>query len=276
MSRLLVHVLLVLNAVVYPLQGYNYGEEDGANDDPYMISANPPDPHIPGEHTMDINELQKILGYTEDDLSWVSIGEPSQIYEPGVKSDSGDQRLDVLLSFRNYTLEDDQGSLIDANPNIVQAVRRWMVKEATCGVDYLWKRLDASYWPFWVKHVFCSSSESCSWPPGMTCQPVGVRTVKLLQWTCLSDPLSTKLNAFRESVMEDQRKMAMHRMKRRSQRRRLFKDPNRSNGVLRPKRRKRMLKQYAYRTSKYAHGFLCQWSPVEYSISESCSCNCSR
>lgn len=262
----------VWNTLLYSLMANNY--YDGGTSIPNPRTRRiTPDPHLPDENALNIKLLKGILGQRNYDFSWMSINTPSKIYEPANVDIPTNKRLDILLSFKNYTLTDDNGQIIEAPSNIIKAIRRWMVQQATCKIDYLWKRLDDSHWPIWIKHGVCNSRESCSWPPGMNCQPNGVRKLKLLKWTCSSDPLGKKWNEYRESFLEEKRKRRS-RNRRHNPKKNLAKNMRGINNALRPKHTKRLIKRYLYRTSKYVSGFLCQWKTIEYSVFESCICSC--
>nr|BAC05684.1 noggin like protein [Dugesia japonica] len=229
-----------------------------------------PDPHVPGENALNVKLLQKILGKRNYDFSWMSINTPSKIYEPANIDIPNNKLLDVLLSFKNLTLTDENGQLINTSKNLESAIRRWMVQQAACKIDYLWKRLDDTHWPSFIKHGVCNSRESCSWPPGMNCRPNDQKLLKILKWTCISDPLGKRWNEFRESIFADKRKRRLrrHKIKRHLSQKR------KTNKVIRPKRMKRLVKRYLYRTSKYVSGYLCQWKPIDYTVHQSCTCSC--
>nr|ABV04324.1 noggin-like protein 1 [Schmidtea mediterranea] len=236
------------------------------------LDRSTPDPHKPGENALDVHILQRILGLKNYEHSWMSMNTPSIIYEQTSLEASNNKQLDVLLSFKNLSFTDEKGQLINTSQNLDAAIRRWMVQQATCKTDYIWKRLDETHWPSWIKHGICSSTEPCSWPPGMACKQSDKKTLKVLKWTCLSDPLGEKWNAFRELMHEDRkrRRLRRHQFKRHlSQKRKIG-----VKKVKKPKQLKRLVKRYLYKTSKYASGYLCQWKPIDYTVYESCTCSC--
>jgi len=272
MYRSLIVILSVWNILSNCAQANGF-DDSKENIQTSVGDRSTPDPHLPGENALNIKLLHTILGHRNYDSSWMSINTPSKIYEPANIDVPANKRLDTFLSFKNYTLTDENGHSLDVSQEIVMGIRRWLVQEASCKIDYIWKKIDESYWPLWVKHGVCNSRESCSLPPGMSCQPNGLKKLNLLKWTCSSDPFGKKWNEFRDSIQEDKRKRRI-RLRRHNLKKQLQKNNRGQHKGLRPKRSKRLIKRYLYKTSKYVKGFLCQWKPVEYSVYESCTCSC--
>jgi noggin len=79
----------------------------------------------------------------------------------------------------------------------VGAFQQWLVKKSSCPVLFQWADLGEYFWPRYVRQGECqankekkkdtatgSSSSSCSWPRGMSCNPADAEVLQLLRWHC--------------------------------------------------------------------------------------------
>ncbi|KAJ8416005.1 hypothetical protein AAFF_G00380270 [Aldrovandia affinis] len=66
-------------------------------------------------------------------------------------------------------------------------IRAWLVRSATCELRYKWVDLGPVFWPRWLRHTDCEqtgSSQSCSFPSGMSCRRAQITQIKILAWHC--------------------------------------------------------------------------------------------
>uniref|UniRef100_T1D134 Nlg1 n=1 Tax=Dendrocoelum lacteum TaxID=27895 RepID=T1D134_9PLAT len=233
------------------------------------------DPFHPDDNSYNTKHLKAIMGGKNYDVTWMSINRPPKIFESANFSKPPSRNLLMLSNFKNYTLVDEVGNEMKIPKNISTAIRRWIVEQASCRVEYVWKKLDALHWPSWIKHGICSSKESCSWPPGMSCRNESHKKFKILKWICNSDPFAHKWNEFREKFLQLRKSRLLNRKRRHNLKKsNLVKQRRGLNFPNRSKRDEKKRLRYAYKTSKYVQGFFCQWEPVDYSVVETCMCSC--
>ncbi|KAH9278320.1 Noggin [Echinococcus granulosus] len=144
-----------------------------------------------------IHRLWRLLGGKEDKY-WTSEEPPRVLRQRGVSgmlSDTGthppgansvDGNLIRKANALNMTFRDQTGAQFLLPETQIQIFRNWLIEQATCEMDFIWKDLGSLYWPRWIRMGVCLArlGSSCSWPPGMKCQPSGSRVLRLLNWNC--------------------------------------------------------------------------------------------
>ncbi|VDL88924.1 unnamed protein product [Schistocephalus solidus] len=143
---------------------------------------------------------------SEEDRHWTSEEPPRVLRQRGVPnmmSDAGSPQtapVDVGLLRKanslNLTFRDQTGAQFLLPEPQIQLFRNWLIEQATCEMDFIWKDLGSLYWPRWIRMGVCLSrlGSSCSWPPGMKCQPSGSRVLRLLNWNC-EDAVQSSVSA---------------------------------------------------------------------------------
>ncbi|KAL7054639.1 hypothetical protein AAHC03_020692 [Spirometra sp. Aus1] len=133
---------------------------------------------------------------SDDDRHWTSEEPPRVLRQRGVSNTMSDASgpqtapVDVGLLRKanslNLTFRDQTGAQFLLPEPQIQLFRNWLIEQATCEMDFIWKDLGSLYWPRWIRMGVCLSrlGSSCSWPPGMKCQPSGSRVLRLLNWNC--------------------------------------------------------------------------------------------
>ncbi|VDM31484.1 unnamed protein product [Hydatigera taeniaeformis] len=144
-----------------------------------------------------IHRLWRLLGGKEDKY-WTSEEPPRVLRQRGVSgmhSDAGthppgansiESSLIRKANALNMTFRDQTGAQFLLPETQIQIFRNWLIEQATCEMDFIWKDMGSLYWPRWIRMGVCLArlGSSCSWPPGMKCQPSGSRVLRLLNWNC--------------------------------------------------------------------------------------------
>lgn len=143
-----------------------------------------------------ISKLWRLLGGKEDKY-WTSEEPPRVLRQRGVSGMSdgathppGANAVDPNLIRKaqalNMTFRDETGAQYLLTDHQIKIFRNWLIETATCEMDFIWKDLGSLYWPRWIRMGVCLArlGSSCSWPPGMKCQPSGSRVLRLLNWNC--------------------------------------------------------------------------------------------
>ncbi|KAM7534062.1 hypothetical protein Aperf_G00000115975 [Anoplocephala perfoliata] len=261
-----------------------------------------------------IHRLWRLLGGKEDKY-WTSEEPPRVLRQRGVSgmmSDAGthppgtnpvDSSLIRKANSLNMTFRDQTGAQFLLPETQIQIFRNWLIEQATCEMDFIWKDLGSLYWPRWIRMGVCLArlGSSCSWPPGMKCQPSGSRVLRLLNWNCEdaaqaevssnSDQLLTrKARSVHSSQMNlryllqdnqspgrqtrQQQPSPMwryYRLGRRKGRRdtTLPLDPAQQE-----EQRTRRARRLIEKLSVTASGYRCSWQVQKYLISDKCTCSC--
>ncbi|KAL5965703.1 Noggin [Taenia solium] len=261
-----------------------------------------------------IHRLWRLLGGKEDKY-WTSEEPPRVLRQRGVSgmlSDAGthppgansvDSGLIRKANALNMTFRDQTGAQFLLPETQIQIFRNWLIEQATCEMDFIWKDLGSLYWPRWIRMGVCLArlGSSCSWPPGMKCQPSGSRVLRLLNWNCedaaqaesSSDSvLSRKTRSLRQPTINlryhlqepasrlqirqtyPQQTSPMwryYRMGRRKGRRdaSMPMDPAQQE-----EQRARRARRLIEKLSVTASGYRCSWQVQKYLISDKCTCSC--
>ncbi|TPP67698.1 Bone morphogenetic protein antagonist noggin [Fasciola gigantica] len=160
------------------------------------------DPRVFNDLTPDVSpfkarKLRKILAGTLD-REWTSETAPRVLRQRGVAGTGGlaqdggtasspvDAKLINEAQNLNFTLRHDSGEVFMLSEQQAKLFRSWLIEKATCEMEFIWEDLGSLFWPRWIRRGVCLNkpSQSCSWPPGMKCQPSGSRALRLLHWKC--------------------------------------------------------------------------------------------
>ncbi|KAA0194949.1 putative bone morphogenetic protein antagonist noggin [Fasciolopsis buskii] len=160
------------------------------------------DPRVINDLTPDVSpfkarKLRKILAGSLD-REWTSETAPRVLRQRGVAGASGlapdgimtsspvDAKLVNEAYNLNFTLRHDSGESFIFSEQQAKLFRSWLIEKATCEMEFIWEDLGSLFWPRWIRRGVCLNkpSQSCSWPPGMKCQPSGSRALRLLHWKC--------------------------------------------------------------------------------------------
>lgn len=264
-----------------------------------------------------IHRLWRLLGGKEDKY-WTSEEPPRVLRQRGVSgmmSDAGthppgtnpvDSSLIRKANSLNMTFRDQTGAQFLLPETQIQIFRNWLIEQATCEMDFIWKDLGSLYWPRWIRMGVCLArlGSSCSWPPGMKCQPSGSRVLRLLNWNCedaaqaesssnANHHLTRKTRSTHPSQMSlryllqddqtgrqprqtfsQQQPSPMwryYRLGRRKGRRdtSLPLDPAQQE-----EQRTRRARRLIEKLSVTASGYRCSWQVQKYLISDKCTCSC--
>ena len=139
----------------------------------------------PRKRHLDERRLRRRLGDDFDPL-WMSVTKPRRIFERNKATtrhalSARHQRAWLNLNFTFVNEHNQQMTLSAAERRNVE---RYLRQRVTCPVYYTWTDLGASFWPRWIRHGWCRSKKSCSWPPGMHCVPAKTVKLRLLYWQC--------------------------------------------------------------------------------------------
>ncbi|MFT7804024.1 hypothetical protein Z043-117601 [Arapaima gigas] len=174
---------------------------------PYSLSINTEDYHYsPKPKHLRPGRLLRILGPSFDPF-WMSIDRPAELV--GVSGSEGAEEqlaAEGVAAGRDFNFsaspELTEGSaryqrklekeaedldLSSLPPNVAGAVRAWLVRSATCALQYKWVDLGPIFWPRWLRHTDCEQpgrTQSCSFPAGMSCRRAQVTQIKILAWHC--------------------------------------------------------------------------------------------
>ncbi|VDP89583.1 unnamed protein product [Echinostoma caproni] len=160
------------------------------------------DPRVINHLTPDVSpykvrKLRKILAGSLD-REWTSETAPRVLRQRGVAGTGGlapdgstaASPVDVKLINEaynlNFTLRHDSGEAFTLSEPQIKLFRAWLIEKATCEMEFIWEDLGSLFWPRWIRRGVCLNKpgQSCSWPPGMKCQPSGSRALRLLHWKC--------------------------------------------------------------------------------------------
>ncbi|XP_048870593.1 noggin-2-like [Brienomyrus brachyistius] len=187
---------------------------------PYSLSINADDYHYtPKPKHLRPARLLRILGSSFDPF-WMSIERPANVgiwVSVGVTSESPseetafrDARASAVTNHvasskgfnlstspeltegaaryqRKLEMEAEELDLPSFTPEMAGSLRAWLVRTATCGLRYQWVDLGPVFWPRWLRHTDCEqsgTSQSCSFPSGMSCRQAQVTQIKILAWHC--------------------------------------------------------------------------------------------
>uniref|UniRef100_A0A5K3F9N3 Noggin n=1 Tax=Mesocestoides corti TaxID=53468 RepID=A0A5K3F9N3_MESCO len=258
-----------------------------------------------------IHRLWKLLGGKEDKY-WTSEEPPRVLRQRGVSgmmsdasnppgTNSVDSNLIRKANALNMTFRDQTGAQFLLPETQIQIFRNWLIEQATCEMDFIWKDLGSLYWPRWIRMGVCLArlGSSCSWPPGMKCQPSGSRVLRLLNWNCedaaqasSNSPLSRQTRSLRQPTINlryHQNSNEYRRQPRqtylphaspmwRYYQQRRWKGRRDVAGPLDPaqleEQRARKARRLIEKLSVTANGYRCSWQVQKYLISDKCTCSC--
>jgi noggin len=89
----------------------------------------------------------------------------------------------AALDFRGVRLPDGQRLRTRISQRLRRKLQNFLWAYTACPVTRRWRDLGVRFWPRWLKEGHCPESP-CSIPPGMRCQPAGLRHQALLRWHC--------------------------------------------------------------------------------------------
>nr|CDS29856.2 bone morphogenetic protein antagonist noggin [Hymenolepis microstoma] len=264
-----------------------------------------------------ISKLWRLLG-GKDDKYWTSEEPPRVLRQRGVSgmmSDGathppGANPIDTNLIRKaqalNMTFRDETGAQYLLTDHQIKIFRNWLIETATCEMDFIWKDLGSLYWPRWIRMGVCLArlGSSCSWPPGMKCQPSGSRVLRLLNWNCedaaqaetssnSDQVLTRKVRSPEPSPMNLRYQFQDNQNGRQSRQMysqqapsplwryyRLGRKKGRRDTSLpldpaqQEEGRARKAKRLIEKLSVTASGYRCSWQVQKYLISDKCTCSC--
>lgn len=124
-------------------------------------------------------------------------------FDPGVMSVKEPNQRGTPLKYLNYSMDLERKAAIekvdinltnvdniplDVEAEVIDAVKRWLVKKSSCPVQYQWENLGDYFWPPWIRQGSCIDNGACSWPPGMHCVAAESRTIRIFRWNCKNRP----------------------------------------------------------------------------------------
>ncbi len=213
-------------------------------------------------------KLRKILGGYFD-RQWMSVEAPRSLNDPkDLPTPGPDTELVRQVDLLNYTFFDAAGAHFEVQRQLLSVFKSWLVRKASCPINYFWEDLGPLFWPRWVRRGHCVPTHTCSWPSGMRCRPSRSRSVRLLQWKCDED--NENLKRKREAIDRRER-----RKRRKFRRRRLRGGTRSANGwETRQKKRQRRIRRLIRKMSMSVNGYYCYWVIQQYVVNDRCSCMC--
>ena len=180
-------------------------------------------------------KMMRLLG-KEFDPTVMSVTEPNYHGTPlKYLNYSTDLEMKTAIEKVNISLLNNDDSPMKLEPEVLNAIKRWLVKKSSCPVQYQWQNLGDYFWPPWIRQGSCVDNGECSWPPGMHCVAAESKTIKIFRWNCRKRPWK------------------LHSKKPKSTSRKLKKN------TVRKKRRLR---------------HRCKWERTLYPIVDECFCSC--
>uniref|UniRef100_A0A3B3SFS3 Noggin n=1 Tax=Paramormyrops kingsleyae TaxID=1676925 RepID=A0A3B3SFS3_9TELE len=150
---------------------------------PYSLSINADDYHYtPKPKHLRPARLLRILGPSFDPF-WMSIERFNLSTSPELMEGAARYQ-------RKLEMEAEELDLHFFTREMAGSLRAWLVRTATCGLRYQWVDLGPVFWPRWLRHTDCEqsgTSQSCSFPSGMSCRQAQVTQIKILAWHCWAD-----------------------------------------------------------------------------------------
>ncbi|VDN98057.1 unnamed protein product [Rodentolepis nana] len=304
-----------------PSQGSAF-EIDSTQARSMRVMGQPINPNIvsqlhPDVSPRKISKLWRLLG-GKDDKYWTSEEPPRVLRQRGVSgmmSDGathppGANPVDTNLIRKaqalNMTFRDETGAQYLLTDHQIKIFRNWLIETATCEMDFIWKDLGSLYWPRWIRMGVCLArlGSSCSWPPGMKCQPSGSRVLRLLNWNCedaaqaetssnSDQALTRKVRSPEPSPMNLRYQFQDNQNGRQARQMysqqapspmwryyRLGRKKGRRDASLpldpaqQEEGRARKAKRLIEKLSVTASGYRCSWQVQKYLISDKCTCSC--
>lgn len=180
---------------------------------PYSLLTNDEDYHyLPKPKQRRPSRLLRLLGPSFDPL-WMSVAQPSE--STGVWISENDEgavlrgdtlkptqhtvgkkfnlraSLQLRLAAENHRLkllkEAADLDMSSLPSDVANAIRDWLVDSATCGLRYQWVDMGLAFWPRWLRHTDCETTDltrKCSFPSGMVCKQAQTAQIKILAWIC--------------------------------------------------------------------------------------------
>nr|ACO06233.1 noggin-like protein 8 [Schmidtea mediterranea] len=223
----------------------------------------------PKMSSKNLKRLKRLL-HEKRDTAWTSIDPPKTLKERGDNyRDMVESKLSVAADALNLTFHDGTGTQYVLPEHVLRMFRNWLLKKATCVMDYIWEDLGPLFWPQWIRRGICVNNlaQSCSWPPGMKCRASGSRALHILYWACEED---VNLREFNRRKQRESRERNKRRWTKTRRRRRYPNEKTFNNQENRNKRIKRLIKM----TSLASNGYYCKWDVHKYLINDKCSCSC--
>lgn len=90
------------------------------------------------------------------------------------------------LRFRYIWLPDGtKAKTTVSGAKLERKLQNYLWAHTSCPVVYTWHDFGRRFWPRWIKLGHCpSGKQSCSIPPGMTCQQASTEYKPILRWHC--------------------------------------------------------------------------------------------
>ncbi|CAH0384421.1 unnamed protein product [Bemisia tabaci] len=186
--------------------------------------------------------LMKLLG-KDFDYKWMRRSKEQTVPSLVGKGEAEGKTIRALRALVSQNHSHDELLQLPGNlpDQYKELVKQWLVRRATCPVRFAWVDLGPYFWPRWISKGECINDQaSCSWPPGMSCTASTLKVINILRWHCRLRRPDEKRKQKPENTMTPQK------------------------GT---KEYQKMKKRKKYK---------CMWVKVPYSVTEECSCSCSK
>lgn len=161
------------------------------------------DSYMPNPNQMKTKKLLRRLG-RHFNPEYMSLNNPIQDNTRG----GGEHHVEIS----SFSRDDISAWLSTVHPmgdlsnNTISEVIHVLQQVSNCNINFSWEELDSLYFPRFIKTGSCVSRGSCSWPPGMVCQPAQVKVIRILRWRCKSQRRISSSNKHKNRTRSTKKK----------------------------------------------------------------------